>query len=292
MEGLYLSQFEFILAREAQLMYRRATDFEPVAGNLTRWRGSIPGRDQSKNMNFEVEIHLTPEFPRTPPKVLFITPADHPQITPGTGELSLRILSFWRPEYHLYQVVNSIKGLFARIPPKIPEISRATPSKSVSTSPIPTPTTQFFPAAQMPPPYTPRQQRPHTHEPEIPEEPPHVKELKNQISGLEDELNSLQKTLISKTEEIARLEGRMTVHNVPAMGPNRINEILHASTDKDSQLLDLQSEKIALEDLIQTLENKFENGDINSSEYAKLYKSYQKQLNLVNTKIKELGNNP
>jgi chromosome segregation ATPase len=124
---------------------------------------------------------------------------------------------------------------------------------------------------------------------EMPKETPRVKELKTQISSLEEELASLQSALMGKTEEVARLEGQMDAHNVPRTGPERINQILRASTDVATKILDLQGEKIALEDLIQTIEKKFEDGEINSSEYAKLYKSYQKQLHLVNQKLKQLG---
>lgn len=114
------AQLEFILAREAQLIYRRAREFEPVGGSLTKWRGSIPGRLPSQNVNFEVEILIPPDFPRSPPQVIMVTPTDHPQVDPKTGIISLRILSSWRPDYHLYQVINSVKGLFARFPLNYP----------------------------------------------------------------------------------------------------------------------------------------------------------------------------
>ena len=226
---------------------------------------------------------------------------------PASGNLTLRILSFWRLEYHIYQVVNSIKGLFARIPPKLPD----TFSSNLPTSPVREPISHEtappspFQASLTPklPPQRPHPipaqppQRPPTKSPspppvvDIPEESPHGKELKSQLDQQESELASLKGNLMNKTEEVARLEGQMDVHNVPRTGPERINQILQARTDKDGQILDLQSEKIALEDLIQTIENKFEVGEINSVEYAKLYKSYQKQLHLVNQKLKELGNN-
>ena len=275
-----MSQFEFILAREAQLMYRRAREFDPISGNLKRWRGSIPGRDRLKGMQFEVEVSISPEFPRQPPLVTMITPIDHPQIDPTNGNVTLRILSHWRPEYHLYQVINSIKGLFARVPPKLLDTFSSrliTPAPS-STGTLP---------PQTPP--TRAKQKPPTPVPEMPEESPKVRDLKSQISKLENELSSLQSNLIGKTEEVARLEGQMDVYNVPRTGSDRINQILHATNDKNTQILDLQSEKIALEDLTQTLENKFEVGEINSAEYAKLYKSYQKQLFLINQKLKEIN---
>ncbi len=294
-----MSQFEFVLAREAQLMYRRAKEFEPVSGNLSTWRGSIPGRGHYKDIKFEVEILIPPDFPRTAPKVTVITPSDHPQVDPRTGNLTLRILAYWRPEYHLYQVINSIKGLFARIPPKLPDtFSSHLPVAPVrenipkETRPLSSPQSTHVPPMSAPQ-TRPKKAKAKKKLPvtEIPEETPKVKELKTQISDLESELASLQGNLMEKTEEVARLEGQMDVHNVPRTGPDRINQILQARTDKGGQILDLQSEKIALEDLIQTIEKKFEVGEITSVEYAKLYKSYQKQLHLVNKKLKELGTN-
>ncbi len=309
-----MSQFEFILAREAQLMYRRAREFQPVDGNLTRWRGLIPGRGYHKDMNFEVEITIPPEFPQNTPIVTMITPTEHPQVDPSTGNLTLRILTYWRLEYHLYQVVNSIKGLFARIPPKLPDTFASTlvpppapptpfqsfPSIKDKAAP-PTPfepipvsiEKNIVPPSPFQPSPPPKEEMVQAHSPilEIPAESSKVKELKSQISGLESELAQLQKSLMSKTEEVTRLEGRMDVHNVPRTGPNRINDILLPKNDKESQLLDLQSEKIALEDLIQNIETKFEMGELSSTEYAKLYKSYQKQLHQVNQKLKEKGIN-
>ncbi|MHA1265228.1 MAG: ubiquitin-conjugating enzyme E2 [Candidatus Helarchaeota archaeon] len=311
-----MSQFEFILAREAQLMYRRARDFEPVSGNLAKWRGSIPGRGKDKHLKFEVEINIPSTFPQTSPQVTVVTPAEHPQIDPSTGNLTLRILSYWRPEYHLYQVVNSIKGLFARIPPKFPDTFSSTLTSpkdqkirhQIPKSPTPPPPAFQSPSQYHIPPSPFVSKHQHHSSPshsttqisspdesplsspssDIPEESPRVKELKKQISSLEEELASLQSSLMNKTEEVARLESQMDVHNVPRTGRDRIEQIIRGSSDKDTKILDLQSEKIALEDLIQTLEQKFEEGEIESSEYAKLYKSYQKQLHLVNLKLKEL----
>ncbi|MHA1276514.1 MAG: ubiquitin-conjugating enzyme E2 [Candidatus Helarchaeota archaeon] len=289
-------QFEFILAREAQLMYRRAVDFQPVSGNLTRWRGFVLGRGPTKNMKFEVEIVLSPEYPRQPPKVLLITPTIHPQVDPSTGTLNLRILTYWRPEYHLYQVVNSLKGLFARIPPKLPDtftsnlvpnsFSKPKHPSSTSSPAVSPPSNAIRPIPR------PSPQRHSSPEPEkslLPEESPHLRELKGQISNLESELSELQKSLMNKEEEVARLAGRMDAHNIPRQGA--IEQVIVPKNPTEKSILDLQSEKIALEDLIRTLEDKFEFGEINSTEYAKLYKSYQKQLFLIKQKLKQIGIN-
>jgi ubiquitin-protein ligase len=288
------SQFEFILAREAQLMYRRAVEFQPVNGNLTHWRGYVVGRGSTQNMKFEVEIHLPQDFPRAPPMVNLITPIGHPHVDPNTGSLSLRILTYWRPEYHLYQVVNSIKGLFARIPPTLPDTfaSNLVPPAAAGTKqhpspPSPAPSPAVIPSAPATQKPAQKPSPPKPTKPLVPEESPHIMELKGQIGSLESELSGLQKSLMSKEEEIARLEGRMDAHNVARHGT--VNEIAIPKDPTEKNILDLQSEKIALEDLIRILEDKFEYGEINSGEYAKLYKTYQKQLFLIKQKLKQLG---
>ncbi|MFX1296403.1 MAG: ubiquitin-conjugating enzyme E2 [Promethearchaeota archaeon] len=302
------SQFDFILAREAQLIYRRAREFKPVNGNLTQWRGSILGRDSNKTIKFEVEILISPEFPRQAPQVKMITPTDHPQVDPNTSNLNLRILTYWRPEYHLYQVINSIKGLFARIPPKLPDTFTSTLIPSLYEASFPetptSPPTFQSPTFSPPKTVTPtassktvtlivssKTKTPTTSSKEVkhamPEESPKILDLKHQISHLESELTSLQKTLVNKEEEVARLEGRMDAHNIPIHG--QVDEVLLPQDPNDKQILDLQSEKIAVEDLIRTLEDKFEFGEISSGEYAKLYKSYQKELFLIKQKLKEMG---
>jgi ubiquitin-protein ligase len=295
------SQWDFILAREAQLMYKRAREFEPVNGDLGRWRGAIPGQD-SLNIKFEVEISIPPEFPRQAPTVTMITPSDHPLVDPATGNLNLRILTYWRPEYHLYQVVNSIKGIFARTPPKLPDTFSSKlvpPSPQISPPAVseslkrsrPEPADSSSSEVSQPTDETEISPPPFTSTSPMPQESPKFKELKTQVSDLEKELQTLQNTLMKKEQTIARLESRMDVHNVPKYGPNRLAEILQPQNPKDQQINDLQSEKIAVEDLMRTLEEKFENGEIGATEYALIYKSYQKELYLINEKLKELGLN-
>lgn len=54
------------------------------------------------------------------------------------------------------------------------------------------------------------------------------------------------------------------------------------------EILDVESEKIAIEDLIRTLEEKFEAGEVGPTEYTKLYKKYKKQLYIVNKRLEKL----
>ena len=254
---------DMTLAREAQLLYSRAPEFKPTGGDLRRWRGMIPGRGPFRNLSFEVEVAVPNGFPRVPPLVRMVTPIEHPYLDQATGMLRLTILSNWKPEYHLYQVINTIKGMFAQIPPK--------PATGQSVARIP----------PQPPPTVSSQgaYRPSPSPPPLPptsgssQKPDEGGRLKQQISTLE--------------EEVAHLRGKMTVHNVPEEGPDRIEQVLLPKDPGERETLDLESEKIALEDLVRSLEEKYESGDIAPADYARLYKKYKKELFLIDKKLSE-----
>jgi ubiquitin-protein ligase len=106
---------DIILAREANWMYEKGRGFEPIKGDMTRWRGLIPGRGEFKDRFFTVELEILGGFPATPPLVKMISEVDHPRVSKG-NIIDLWIVKRWNPEYHLFQVANSIKGLFAREP--------------------------------------------------------------------------------------------------------------------------------------------------------------------------------
>lgn len=106
---------DIVLAREAKWMYEKGRGFEPIKGDMTRWRGLIPGRGEFSKRFFTVEIEMLGGFPATPPLVKMISEVDHARVTKGKI-IDLWIVKKWSPEYHLFQVANSIKGLFAREP--------------------------------------------------------------------------------------------------------------------------------------------------------------------------------
>jgi hypothetical protein len=216
-------------------------------------------------MKFEVEVIISLGFPRVPPQVRMITPVDHPYVDETTGNMRLSILSSWRPEYHIYQVINTVKGMFAQIAPKPsnrgPYVQRA----PVSQQRVPASAeTGYRPLATSPP--SPPAQA-------VPQKSDAVNKLRQQISTLED--------------EVAHLKGKMTAHNVPEEGPDRLEQVLMPANPKERQSLDLESEKIALEDLVRSLEEKYEAGDITPTDYAKLYRKYKKELFLIDKKLNE-----
>ncbi|MHA1503734.1 MAG: ubiquitin-conjugating enzyme E2 variant [Candidatus Heimdallarchaeota archaeon] len=106
---------DIVLAREAKWMYEKGRGFEPIKGDMSRWRGLIPGRGEFSKRFFTVEIEMLGGFPATPPLVKMISDVDHARVTKGKI-IDLWIVKKWSPDYHLFQVANSIKGLFAREP--------------------------------------------------------------------------------------------------------------------------------------------------------------------------------
>ena len=113
-----------ILSKEAQLLFERTSGFEPIDGDLTRWRGYINIPSHHGSVVIEVEIKLPDQYPRRPPQVYILTPVEHPNVN-NDGKVSMRILSRWRYGYRLYHVIVELKRLFTKVPPKIIEVAES-----------------------------------------------------------------------------------------------------------------------------------------------------------------------
>jgi ubiquitin-protein ligase len=234
------SQQELAIAREAQLMYRRAPTFTPVESNLRRWRGKIKGGSRSKE-EFLVEIIVPPNFPAQPPVARMLTPTKHPRVDSESGAIHLRIVTQWQPHYHVYQVVNSIKGLFAREPP-VPDATRDAPKVTM---------------------------------------PPQEEVLQQRYQQLERELQRLTKKVQERDEHIARMAAQIDTGSITAgevTDEEELDELILPADAKEREKLELESEKLAISDLLQNLEQKFDSAEITSTEYTKLYKRYKKRL--------------
>jgi len=246
-------------------MYQRTRGFEPVKGDLTRWKGEIAGRGEFRGLKFEVEIKVPPTFPIDPPQVRMISSTEHPNVDIETGKVKLNILEQWRPEYHLYHVVNTLKGAFARIPPS-PATRRVKLEKEVPKVTVT---------------IVDKEEKTQEQEEEV------SLEISPQPSNLETETQKLRSMIQERDEEIAMLRGRLSAHNVPEEAEEHPESLLPEDLVY-REVLDVESEKIAIEDLIRTLEEKFEGGEVGPTDYTKLYKRYKKQLYIVNKKLDRL----
>ncbi len=47
---------DIVLAREAKWMYEKGRGFEPIKGDMSRWRGLIPGRGEFSKRFFTVRV--------------------------------------------------------------------------------------------------------------------------------------------------------------------------------------------------------------------------------------------
>lgn len=102
-----------ILVREAAFVYERAYGFEPIDGDLKRWRGFVRMITQTGTAMVALEIVLLENFPSVPPIVYVKTPISHPNVE--NGILSMRMLARWRPNYHLFQVMVETQRLFSKV---------------------------------------------------------------------------------------------------------------------------------------------------------------------------------
>lgn len=107
-----------ILAKEYSLVMERAYAFEPIDGDLTRWRGVVPAVTAEGEIFIEVMIVLPSDFPSSPPVVRILSPVTHPNLTEDKV-LEMRMLARWRTSYHLFQVIVEMIRLFSKVPARL-----------------------------------------------------------------------------------------------------------------------------------------------------------------------------
>jgi ubiquitin-protein ligase len=214
---------DVILAREANWMYEKGRGFEPYKGDMTRWRGLIPGRGEFSNRFFTVEIEILGGFPAVPPIVKMISEVEHPRVTKG-GIIDLWIVKRWNPDYHIFQIANSIKGLFAREPlrPARHLLEKGAKPKKVAAD-----------AVQV---YT-RQK------------------------------SQLQEVLRQKDQEISRIKSALS-------GRGKIDR----TSEREKYL---EKRKLALEEELFDVEERFHWADISGIDFAKEYLRIRTQLQLA-----------
>ena len=95
-----------------------------------------------------------------------------------------------------------------------------------------------------------------------------VPQASAETKALRAELSSLNEQLTSKDEELARYRARNMM-------------VQERQTKKISSQEELESERIALSDLLSSLEDRYSAGEVSIFEYSRLYKKYTKELFLV-----------
>ncbi|MHA1205950.1 MAG: hypothetical protein ACTSSO_00100, partial [Candidatus Hodarchaeales archaeon] len=89
---------------------------------------------------------------------------------------------------------------------------------------------------------------------------------------LRAEISSLNKNLTSKDEELARLRAQTMLGTERT--PKQFSRVV-------SEQHELESERIAISDLLSSLEDRYGSGEISIFEYSRLYKKYTKELYII-----------
>ncbi|MFX1453255.1 MAG: ubiquitin-conjugating enzyme E2, partial [Promethearchaeota archaeon] len=99
---------------EAELMYKKQSEFKTIKGNLRKWVGHLKTRD---NDSITINIEIPENFPYIAPIIKISPPIVHSSIDKN-GNLNLKMIKYWKPEYHIFQIINSLKTIFWQEPPK------------------------------------------------------------------------------------------------------------------------------------------------------------------------------
>ena len=241
---------DFILAREAQLTYsNNAASGFNPVGESLARWQGTLTYTTNKGRNMFTFELFLPEYFPNVPPVVTAIGWMDHPNIDKDGFIQLRILDNWRGEFHLYQVIIALKNLMSRVPPA----PRGETAKSVRDTMV------------------------RLTEP--------VVEKRDSRSAVETkalrtELSSMNAQLTQKDEELARFRARSIMNTDDTSRPQRI---------KVSDQEDLESERIAISDLLSSLEDRYAAGEISIFEYSRLYKKYTKELYLLRKQLQYLS---
>ena len=265
-----ISYNDFILATEMQLIYNNITGFEPVNNNLSHWKGTV-GVIEGTSIPIYADIIIPPEFPNRPPKITITPKLNHPNVD-DNGNISLRITAQWVPTVHVYQVINELRKLFSRVPakpyrtkkqrrsaPRTPQPTRL-PVHPISTYPV--------------------QPRMFTAEQAMNQEEVEKRTLQEEIEEYQKQIEELNQAIERERVSLLQQSGVSVAKNGKELAISRED--------------DLKAELFATRELLETLKEKFEDGDLSAVDYFKLYKKYSKgeytaEKKLTIVKSKESG---
>ena len=97
-----------------------------------------------------------------------------------------------------------------------------------------------------------------------------------EMKALKVEVSSLNEQLTSKDEELARLRAQTMLRTEGSSIPISANN-------------ELESERIAISDLLSSLEDRYGAGEISIFDYSRLYKKYTKELYIIRKQLEHLG---
>ncbi|MFW9831829.1 MAG: hypothetical protein ACFFD8_08640, partial [Candidatus Thorarchaeota archaeon] len=105
--------------------------------------------------------------------------------------------------------------------------------------------------------------------------------LQQRYQQLERDVSRLTRKIQDRDERIARMSAQIDTGSITqgeVTEEEELDSLILPTDAKEREKLELESEKLAIEDLLQNLEQKFDAAEITSTEYTKLYKRYKKRL--------------
>ncbi|MCG3226995.1 MAG: hypothetical protein H7645_08755 [Candidatus Heimdallarchaeota archaeon] len=244
-----ISTDDFLLANEAQLIYEKASGFEPVRGNLKHWKGFV-GMIEGTEIPIFANIWIQDGFPDISPFVDITPKVNHPNVE-DDGTLSLRILSNWKNTYNIYEVMNDLMDLFTKVPARTYKTKVKRAKKEERTSGLPVYSIQT-------------RQLPQTQAKTIKVDP-----------KIEEEKRSTEESIVSYQRQIETISRNIEKEREALLKEGGVKvETKEVSISRED---DLQADVSAVADTLETIHEKFEDGDMTNVDFLKLYRRYSKK---------------
>ena len=277
---------ESILAREAQLIFSNVQGFN-ISDSIRIWKGKIKA---GNGQDYEFEFIFPHGYPKERPIIKVMTPMSHPNLSQD-GTINLDILDRWRPEFHGYQVLLQLISLLKRSPPRNAPAQSFTSSQQSYQSSYPNQHPQPHSTQRMPD----FQNFKRSTQSEISVaarggESPVSQQEAQESAILKKQLSQMRDQLTKQEEELTRIRARNAIGlgssdvKITKKGSKDLQETFKNLNTND-QIAELESEQIAISELMTGLQEKSQSGEISIFDYSKLYKKYSRDLYVLKKKL-------
>jgi ubiquitin-protein ligase len=276
---------ESILAREAQLIFSNVNGFN-MGESLRVWRGKVKAGPPNNKL-YEFEFILPHGFPNEKPILKAKSTIFHPNVS-HDGYVNLDILERWRPEFHGYQVLLQLMSLLRRSPPQR-EPAYASSIKSKDHGYIARPESSLKDTARS------NIIRKAINEPgssgTTKRREPQQQEIQD-LAILKKQMSTMREQMTKQEEELTRFRAREAIGISPGSKTDLSSKksslqaqeaFKHLKTD--DQVAELESEQIAISELMAGLQEKYQTGELSIFDYSKLYKKYSRDLYILRKKL-------
>lgn len=278
---------ESILAREAQLIFSNVQGFN-MGESLRIWRGKIKA---ANGYDYEFEFVFPHGYPNQRPIIKALTPMNHPNLS-RDGTINLDILDRWRPEFHGYQVLLQLVSLLKRSPPR-----NGPPQNTASAYNQPQSyqrQQEFSQPTQRVPDF---QNFKRSTRDEISIAPrgggsaPVSKQEAQESVLLKKQITEMRSQLTKQEEELTRIRARNAIgigQDTSVVSNTKASKDLQETfknLNSNDQIAELESEQIAISELMAGLQEKHQSGEISIFDYSKLYKKYSRDLYILKKKL-------